>query len=151
MVLKSGDAITLPARRNLPDPHRKGCWRQDYGRGYQEIAQMLGVGMNPLAVYLNRAPIVFPLGFSWDQLCFHIGIEQIGWVRQAALDLRDIGDSTIWSGAARHVDDVAGVGWRLEPRRTGQPFRKLQADVPSGFHRAKRDGCGLPRFGQAGR
>ncbi|MGR3699461.1 MAG: hypothetical protein ACU0CB_14380 [Roseovarius sp.] len=69
---------------------------------------MLGVGMHPFAAYRSRVPIAFPAGFSWDRVRFDTGIEQIGGDYRAAVEPRDLVDPAIWSGAAIHVDGVAG-------------------------------------------
>lgn len=69
---------------------------------------MLGVGLGSFVHYRNRVPITFPTGFSWDRTRFDVEIERVGGVYRAGVGPRDLVDPAIWSGAAFHVDGVAG-------------------------------------------
>lgn len=69
---------------------------------------MLGVGLGSFVPYRNRVPITFPTGFSWDRTRFDVEIERVCGVYRAGVEPRDLVDSAIWSGAAFHVDGVAG-------------------------------------------
>ncbi|MFG6531385.1 MULTISPECIES: hypothetical protein [unclassified Sulfitobacter] len=69
---------------------------------------MLGVRMHLSAAYRSWVPIAFPAGVNWDRVHFDIGIEQFCRAYRAAVELRDLVDPGIWTGAVIHVDGAAG-------------------------------------------
>ncbi|MGJ8543872.1 MAG: hypothetical protein ACSHWZ_00410 [Sulfitobacter sp.] len=69
---------------------------------------MLGVFVGLQPQYAARLPVEFPVGFEWDHGRFALNVVKSGGRYQVACAPRDLVDGAIWSGAALHVDGVAG-------------------------------------------
>lgn len=69
---------------------------------------MFGLGVALQTAMQAERPVPLPSGLGWDSARFPLSVRKRGTRYRAQLSPRDLVDPAIWSGAAIHVDGIAG-------------------------------------------